>query len=200
MVPTRDRSLALIPLLGALAGTFACAPRLAPPPSSVRRIAVLPPCDASGAPLAQGALVTSYGAPVEGLGAILAAAAREELAQDGLQVVDPGVLEASTGGRVPASPEAAAEIVAAAKLDATALFIRVRRWEFAYPTLRTNEIIASLDAMLVDPTTGKTVWEVRRPTKPVPLRSELIGSQADVVAAREVMRELFASIGRRASG
>jgi hypothetical protein len=137
---------------------------------------------------------------VEGLGATLAPAAREELARLGFQVLEPGVVSAATAGRAPASPEAAGEIVAAGKLDATALFIRVRRWEFAYPTMRTNEIIASLDAMLVDAASRKVVWEVLRPTSPVPLHGELLGSQADVVAAREVMRELFASITPRVQG
>jgi hypothetical protein len=134
---------------------------------------------------------------VEGLGAILAAAARDELARRGFQVLEPSMVAAATGGRVPRSPEEAAEIAASAKLDATPLFIRVRRWEFAYPTMRTNEIIAALDAMLVDPASRKVVWEVRRPTKPIPLRGELVGSQADAVAASEVMRELFASVAPR---
>jgi hypothetical protein len=199
MMMMRGRSTVLI-VLGALLGVSACAPRLAPPPTTVRRIAVLPPCDATGASLAQSTSVTTYGAPVEDLGAILASAAREELAGHGFKVLDPGVVAAATEGRVPASPEAAGEIVASGKLDATALFIRVRRWEFAYPTMRTNEIIASLDAMLVDAASRKVVWEARRPTKPVPLRGELLGGQADVVAAREVMRELFASVKPRVRG
>jgi hypothetical protein len=186
--------------LGALLAACACAPRPMPPPTTIRRIAVLPPCDAAGAPLAQGASVTTYGAPAEGLGAILAAAAREELARLGFQVLEPGVVAAATARRVPASPEEAGQIVAAGRLEATALFIRVRRWEFAYPTMRTNEIIASLDAMLVDAASRKVMWEVRRPTKPVPLRGELVGGQADVVAAREVMRELFASVEPRVPG
>src|SRR5215467_2627560 len=129
-------------VLGALLGASACAPRPAPPPSTVRRIAVLPPSDARGAPLAQGTSATAYGTPVEGLGAILAAAARDELARRGFQVLEPNMVAAATGGRVPRSTEQAAEIASSAKLDATALFIRVRRWEFAYPTMRTNEIIA----------------------------------------------------------
>ena len=96
---------------------------------------------------------------------------------------------------MPASPEMAAEIIASTHLDATALFIRVRRWEFAYPTLQTNEIIASLDAVLVDPTTSKVVWETHRPVKPVQLHAELFGGQANVVAAQELMHEVFASLG-----
>jgi len=98
---------------------------------------------------------------------------------------------------VPSSPEMAAEIVQSAKLDATVLFMRVRRWEFPYSTMRTNEVIVSLDVILVDPTTGRIVWQVRRPPKPVPLYGELIGGQADAVAADEVMKEVFAPLGQR---
>ncbi len=100
---------------------------------------------------------------------------------------------------MPASPEMAAEIIASAQLDATALFIQ-GRWEFAYPTLRTNEVIASLDAALVDPTTSKVVWETHRPVKPVQLHGELFGGQATVVAAQELMQEVFASLGPRHPG
>ena len=197
---TNLRSTAVLIMLGALIWPFACAPTVGPPPKTVRRIAILPPCDATGAPLSErSASVGTYGAAVESLGKVLESAARDEIARHGFQVLAPGLVEAATGGRVPASPEMAAEIIASAKLDATALFMRARRWEFAYPTLRTNEIIASVEVMLVDPTVSKIVWEVRRPPKPVQLHGELIGSQADVVAAQEVMRELFASLGQRSS-
>jgi hypothetical protein len=192
------RAIAAFIVPSALIVASACAPLRPPPPRTVRRVAVLPPCDATGAPLGgKSTSATIYGAPVESLGDILASAARDEITRCGIQVLDANLVEAASGARVPASPEMAAEIMAAAKLDATALFIRVRRWDFAYPTLRTDEIIASLDAMLVDPASRKVVWEVRRPTRPVPLHSQLMGGQADVVAAREVMREVFASCASR---
>jgi len=193
---TAAKSIAILIILGALIGPLACTPRVALPPNTVHPIAVLPPCDATGGPLGgRGTSVTTYGAPVESLGDVLASAARDEIARRGFQVLDPGLVESASGGRVPASPEMAAEIIASTHLDATALFIRVRRWEFAYPTLQTNEIIASLDAVLVDPTTSKVVWETHRPVKPVQLHAELFGGQADVVAAQELMHEVFASLG-----
>ena len=58
-----------------------------------------------------------------------------------------------------------------------------------------DALIASLDAVLVDPTTSKVVWETHRPVKPVQLHAELFGGQADVVAAQELMHEVFASLG-----
>jgi hypothetical protein len=195
------KSIAMLIILGTLIGPFACTPRVALPPNTVRPIAVLPPCDATGGPLGgRDTSITTYGAPVESLGDVLASAARDEIARRGFQVLDPGVVESASGRRVPASPEMAAEIIASTHLDATALFIRVRRWEFAYPTLRTNEIIASLDAVLVDPTTSKVVWETHRPVKPIQLHGELVGGQANVVAAQELMQEVFASLGPRRPG
>jgi hypothetical protein len=186
---TAGKSIAMLIMLGALIGLLACTPRVALPPNTVRPIAVLPPCDATGGPLGgRGTSVATYGASVESLGDTLASAARDEIARRGFQVLAPGLVETASGGRVPASPEMAAEIIASAQLDATALFIRVRRWEFAYPTLRPNEIIASLDAVLVDPTTSKVVWEIHRPVKPVQLHGELVGGQAHVVAAQELIQ------------
>jgi hypothetical protein len=77
---------------------------------------------------------------------------------------------------------------------------RLWRWEFAYPALRTNEIIASLDAVLLDPTTSKVMWETHRPVKPVQLHGDLFAGQANVVAAQELMQEVFASLGPRHLG
>jgi len=45
------KSTTILIVLGVLIGPFACAPRVAPPSNTVRRIAVLPPCDATGGPL-----------------------------------------------------------------------------------------------------------------------------------------------------
>lgn len=190
-------TVVLTVLASALVGPAGCAPRVAPAPLTVRRIAVLPPCDAAGAPLSPRVSTDLYGAPSQSLAAVLTSEARNQLARHGFEVVDQRVVDLATGGRVPSSPEAAAEIVRSAKLDATALFIRVRRWEFPYSTMRTDEIIVSLDAMLVDPTTGEIVWQVRRPAKPVPLHGQLIGGQAAAVAAEEVMKEVFAPLGQR---
>ena len=60
------KSTTMLIVLGVLIGPFACAPRVAPPSNTVRRIAVLPPCDATGGPLGgRGTSVTTYEAPVE---------------------------------------------------------------------------------------------------------------------------------------
>ena len=167
--------LTLLPSV--VVGPVGCAPRVASAPATVRRIAILPPCDATGAPLSPRTPAGVYATPSQNLAALLVSGAQNQIARRGFQVVDPRLVEMATAGRVPSSPEMAAEIVQSAKLDATALFMRVRRWEFPYSTMRTNEMIVSLDVILVDPTTGQIVWQVRRPPKPVPLYGELIGGQ-----------------------
>jgi hypothetical protein len=189
----------LIVVAAALIAPMGCAPRVAPAPATVRRIAILPPCDAAGAPLSPpGPALGAYGIPTQSLAALLTSEASIQIARHGFDVVEASMVERATGGRVPASPEMAAEIVRSAKLEATALFLRVRRWEFSYPSLRANELIVSLDAMLVDPETGQVVWQVRRPPWPVNLFGTLLGGQADAVAAQEVMKQVFAPLGQRA--
>ena len=193
--PGLTMMLTLLPSV--VVGPVGCAPRVAPAPATIRRIAILPPCDATGAPLSPRTPAGVYATPSQNLAALLVSGAQNQIARHGFEVVDPRLVEMATGGRVPSSPEMAAEIVQSAKLDATVLFMRVRRWEFPYSTMRTNEVIVSLDVILVDPTTGRIVWQVRRPPKPVPLSGELIGGQADAVAADEVMKEVFAPLGQR---
>ncbi len=100
------KSIAMLIILGALIGPFACTPRVALPPNTVRPIAVLPPCDATGGPLGgRDTSITTYGAPVESLGDVLASAARDEIARRGFQVLDPGVVESASGRSVPATPK-----------------------------------------------------------------------------------------------
>jgi hypothetical protein len=197
-VPFPSAWLVALGLTTAILGSVGCASRNSPPPPTIRRIAVLPPSDAAGGPLGQMRRgPDSYGAPWQSLSALLVGEATQQLGRYGFDVVDSAVVASTTQGRVPSNPETAAEIVRSAGLDATALFIRVRRWEFPYPTMRTSEILVSLDAMLVDPTSRQVVWEVHRPTKPVPLHGALIAGQAHAVAAQEVMREVLAPLGER---
>jgi hypothetical protein len=190
--------ITLIVLATVLVGPIGCALRVAPAPATVRRVAVLPPSDVTGVPLSpSSASAGPYDAPSQSLAAALASTARDEIARQGFEIVDARVVEMATKGPVPSSPEAAAQFARSAKPDATALFMRVRRREFPYPTMRTNEVIVSLDAMLVDPPTGQVMWQVRRPANPVRLYGELIAGQADAVAAQEVMKEVFATLGQR---
>jgi len=184
-------------ITAAILGSAGCAPQISPPLTAVRRIAVLPPISATGGALGGVRPGTGGDDPSsQSLSDLLAAEASQQLAHYGYDVVDPALVASATRGRLPSSPEMAAEMVRSAKLDANALVIRVLRWEFSYPTMRTDEILVSLDAMLVDQS-GRVVWQLHRPTKPVPLHGALVAGQADAVAAQEVMKEVLAPFGQR---
>jgi hypothetical protein len=193
----RPPGLMALVITGAILGSAGCAPQISPPLTAVRRIAVLPPISATGGALGGVRPGTGgYDPSSQSLSDLLAAEASQQLAHYGYDVVDPALVASATRGRLPSSPEMAAEMVRSVKLDANALVIRVRRWEFPYPTMRTDEILVSLDAMLVDQS-GRVVWQVHRPTKPAPLHGALVAGQADAVAAQEVMKEVLAPFGQR---
>src|SRR6267378_111981 len=59
--PGLTMMLTLLPSV--VVGPVGCAPRVAPAPATVRRIAVLPPCDATGAPLSPTAPAGLYAGP-----------------------------------------------------------------------------------------------------------------------------------------
>jgi hypothetical protein len=93
----------------------------------------------------------------------------------------------------------AAQIMEEAQLDATALYIEVRRWE---PTpsdrgMKADGVIVALDVTMVDPKTGKVLWEVHRPSRPVPLYGVVLTGQANVFVAETVMRDVFARLGSK---
>ena len=131
------------------------------------------------------------------MGDVLAQQARARLAEKGLDVLDPIDVKVATGDRIPTSPQMAAQIVEKANLDATALYIEVRRWE---PTpdsrgMKADGVIVALDVMMVDPKTGTILWQVHRPSRPVPLYGVVLTGQAHVFVAETVMREVFAQLG-----
>ena len=102
---------------------------------------------------------------------VLAQQARVRLEEKGFDVVAPSVVTLATKDRVPTSPQMAAQIMEEAHLDAAALYIEVRRWE---PTpdsrgMKADGVIVALDVMIVDSKTGAVLWQVQRPSRPVPL-------------------------------
>jgi hypothetical protein len=170
-----------------------------PMPPTVRRIAVLPPYRVG----ADAPTASSDRDPLRPLGMtvgdVLAQQARVRLAEKGLDVISPTVVQLATQDRVPTSPQVAAQITEAAHLDATALYIEVRRWE---PTpdsrgMKADGVIVALDVMMVDPKTGAVLWQVHRPSRPVPLYGVVLTGQANVFVAETVMREIFAQLGSR---
>jgi hypothetical protein len=172
-------------------------------PPTVRRIAVLPPYRPGAADAPTASSGNDPWRPFERtVGDVLAQQARARLAAKGLDVIAPGVVALATQDRVPTSPQAAAQITEAALLDATALFIEVRRWE---PTpdsrgMKADGIIVALDVMMVDPKTGAILWQVHRTSRPVPLFGVVLTGQAHVFVAETVMGEVFAQLGPRKPG
>jgi hypothetical protein len=195
------RSLIGIGLVSVLLAAMGCAPAVVTPmPQAVRRIAVLPPYYRGAAETRTASADTALVRPLEmTVGDVLAQQARVRLAEKGLEVIEPSVVKLATGGRVPTSPQVAAQIIEEAHFDATALYIEVRRWE---PTpdsrgMKADGVIVALDVMMVDPKTGKVLWQVHRPSRPVPLYGVVLTGQANVFVAETVMREVFALLGSK---
>jgi hypothetical protein len=184
-----------IALIATLLGVVACAPAVVTPlPQNVRRIAVLPPYQAGTVDARIGA---DSALPVLTVRDVLAQQARIRLAEKGFEVLSASAVKVATKDRVPTSPEMAAQILREANLDAVALYIEVRRWE---PTpnsrgMKTDGVIVALDVMMVDPKTGGVLWQVHRPSRPVPVYGVVLTGQANVIVAETVMREVFASLG-----
>jgi hypothetical protein len=139
------------------------------------------------------------GLPSRTIGDVLAQQARAQLAAKGFDVIEPSVVKLATKDRVPTSPQMAAQILSEANLDAAALYIEVRRW---LPTpyergMKADGVIVALDAALIDPKTGAILWQVHRPSRPVPLYGNVLTGQANVFVAETVMKEIFAEVGSR---
>ena len=184
-----------IELIATLLGVVACAPAVVTPlPQNVRRIAVLPPYQrAAAAERGSSADKYSIGLPNMTVGDVLAYQARLRLAEKGFEILSPGAVKVATKDRAPTSPQMAAQILREANLDAAGLYIEVRRWE---PTpnsrgLKADGVIVALDVMMVDPKTGKILWQVNRPSRPVPVYGVVLTGQANVIVAETVMREIF---------
>jgi hypothetical protein len=65
--------------------------------------------------------------------------------------------------------------------------------------MKADGVIVALDVMMVDPKTGTILWQVHRPSRPVPLYGVVLTGQANVFVAETVMREIFAQLGPRKS-
>ena len=194
------RSVLVSALFGAIGCTSTVVTSL---PQSVRRVAVLPPYRLGVAETRPTATESELlGLPSRTIEDLLAQQARAQLTAKGFDVVEPSIVKLSTKDRVPTSPQMAAQILQDAKLDAAALYIEVRRWE---PTpdergMKGDGVIVALDVMMVDPKTGAILWQVRRPSRPVPLYGVILTGQANVFVAETVMKEVFGQLESRKPG
>jgi hypothetical protein len=197
------RKMIRIGFVSVLLTAVGCAPTVVTPmPQTVRRIAVLPPYRLGTADIHPAATdIQAPALPSRTIGDLLAQQARAQLAEKGLEVLDPIDVKVATRDRTPTSPQMAAKIMEEAQLDAAALYIEVRRWE---PTpyergMKADGVIVALDVMMVDPKTGAILWQVHRPSQPVPLYGVVLTGQAHVFVAETVMREVFALLGSKRS-
>ena len=187
--------------------TFSCArpPAPVPPPSpaSVGAVAVLPPNNRTGDPLliAGASFYEKYVARTDRITVpdVLAAEARFQLARRGFTVIARQTVEAATGDRAPADAQEAAAVATRNKIDATVLYIELRRWEADVP-FRPQFVIASLEVFLIEPSTGRVLWKVDHPSRPVPTKGVVNLGDAYDIAARTVMEEMLAGLGPERPG
>ena len=189
------RLLWLAPWLAA-----ACASPPAPPSLRPEQaIAVLPPNNRSGDPLlvAGASFFDRYVLHAERVtvGDVLAGEARFQLAEKGVPVIPQAALARAIDGQVPQSPQAAGEIAARAKLDALVLYLEIRRWEPDAPT-HPAFVIVGVSASLVDPASGKVVWQLERPAAPIATPGEVTLETAYETAARKLVAEIVSPFGR----
>jgi hypothetical protein len=179
-------------IVSAVLGAAACTPPMvAPLPQTVRRVAILPPYQSARTDADAVASSALAGLPSRTIGDLLADQARIRLAEKGLDIIAPGLVQSATKNRLPTSPQSAAQIMRDAHLNAAAMFIDVRRWQPAMSGMKTDAIIVALDITIVDPNSGAVLWQAHRPARPVPLYGTFLTGQANVFVAETVMREIF---------
>jgi hypothetical protein len=185
--------LLLLPVL-----TLYCthAPVALPLLATVQTIAVLPPNNRTGDILLieSASFLDPYAARPGRVTVadVLAANVRAQLERRGFKVMAPEAVTAAIGNQTPGSPEEAATLVARGKLEGSALYLEIRRWEADMSPLHPRRILVVLDARLIDTATGQVVWTAHHPLRPVPTPGAITRWVAYTIAARKVAEEIFA--------
>jgi hypothetical protein len=182
----------LLPLL-----ILSCArpPTVPPLPATIQKIAVLPPNNRTGDPLlieSASFLHPDADRPERvTVPDALATEVREQLTRRGVTVIAPEVVIAAIGKQTPQSPEEAADLAARGKLEGSALYIEIRRWEAETSPFHPRYVVVALEARLLDTATGQTVWTAQRPLHPVSTPGVIVRWMAYTIAAHKVAEELF---------
>jgi hypothetical protein len=170
---------------------------VAPPlPATVRTIAVLPPNNRTGDPLLIESV--SFWDPYAArpgrvtVADALAADARTQLERRGIKVMAPEEVTAAIGNQTPSSPEEAAALVARGKLEGSALYLEIRRWDADMSPLHPQRILVAVEAHLIDAATGRVVWTAQHPLHPVPTPGAITRWVAYTIAAHKVAEALLA--------
>src|SRR4029453_6394425 len=169
-------------LLSVLTLSCALPPSTPPLPATARTIAVLPPNNRTGDPLLiESASFLHPDADRPGLVTVsdaLATEARAQLARRGVKVIAPEAVTAAIGNQTPRSPEEAADLATRGKLEGSALYIEIRRWEADMSPLHPRRIIVALEQRLFEGATRQTVWTAQRPLHPVPTPGAVVAWMA----------------------
>lgn len=187
--------------------TFSCVrplpPTAAPSPAAVHTIAVLPPNNRTGDPLlvAGASFFEQYVAHTERVTVpdLLAAEARLQLTRRGFTVAAPETVEAATCDQPPADSQQAAAVATRNQIAGSVMYIDLRRWEADAPS-HPHFVIASLEVVLIEPSSGHVLWRVDHPSRPVPTRGVVNLGDAYVIAAHTVIDEMFGGLGPEAQG
>jgi hypothetical protein len=187
-------------LIGALAFVaVACvrSPTPPPPPTTVRAVAVFPPNNRTGDDLLVegGSLLERYAFHTERVtvGDVLAAEARRQLEERGVDVIAPELVDAAVRSYAPLTAETAARQAARDHVDADVLYIEIRRWEPDAP-FQPTRIIVSLAATLIEPADGEILWHLEQPSRPIATPGAVTLGAADIIAAQSVIQDLLAPL------
>ncbi len=185
-------------LLALMVAGCARSPTSASIAATAGAIAVLPPNNRTGDDLlvAPGSLVGKYvfdDARVT-IPDVLAGEARRQLARRGYTLVPTETVDTALGGQRPDSAPDAALLATRHHIDASVLYIEIRNWE-ANAHFNPDFVIVSIQATLVDPSTGRVLWTADHPSRPVPTPGAVNPGDASVTAAAKVMKEMMAGLG-----
>lgn len=117
-----------------------------------------------------------------------------QLERRSFSVVSAEAVEAAIGSHTPGSPEEAADLAARGKLEGSALYLEIKRWEMDMP-LHPKRVLVALEASLIDVATGRIMWTAHYPLRPVPTPGAVTRWAADMIAAHEVAEEMLAPWG-----
>jgi hypothetical protein len=164
----------------------------------VRAVAILPPNNQTGDPLVVGgtSLLEKYvfrSTPVT-VAEVLAVEVRSQLEQRGVTVLPRDQVEAAVGHRTPGNPTEAARLASQGRLEGSVLYIEIVQWQPALEdALHPWRMLVAVRAQLVDVAAGRVVWSAHLSLRPVSTPGAVTRADADLIAAKRVARELFAS-------
>lgn len=190
----RRRAAALI-VVALLTG---CARPQAPPPPHLGTVVVLPVGNRTGDTLfvSGGSVIEKYALdkPRVTVPDLVRTEARQFLRECGVRLEEP---EALLGVK----SEKVGDLVAAlndAKFDGAALRLDVWRWESDDGT-HPAFVVVGLDATLIDVASRRTVWQCRRPLRPIATPGAVTLGVADQIAARAAVADVLAAWRRPSS-